>query len=168
MPIVSVAKNDPFIDGRQSPRALTVRVGVERYLCDLGWTTIPEMTLKTGRRADLVALSPKGQVLIVEVKSSLADLRADNKWPDYFDFCDELYFATLADVPQEEFPEEAGLLIADNYGAHIVREANSQKLSAIRRKDVHLRFARTSALRLARCCAHVGMRAEEFADAEDG
>lgn len=164
MPIVKLVQSDPFVDGRQSARAMTVRNGVERHLTEMGWVTLPEMTLKTGRRADLVALSPKGTIIIVEVKSSLADLRADNKWPDYFDYCDELYFATLPDVPQDEFPKEAGLLIADNYGAHILREANEQKLSPARRKEVSLRFARTSAHRLSMLCAHAGAMSEDFDD----
>ncbi|MFD0916761.1 MmcB family DNA repair protein [Pseudahrensia aquimaris] len=164
MPIVSLAQDNPFVDGRQSERALAVRTGVERHLSEAGWVTLPELTLRTGRRADLVALSPKGEVMIVEVKSSLADLRADAKWPDYFDFCDRLYFATLPDVPMDEFPAEAGLMIADAYGAEEIRPCVDAKMPAARRKEVHLRFARASAIRLARCCAHAGLAAEQFSD----
>ncbi len=164
MPIISPVADNPFIDGRQSERAMTVRNGVERVFWELGWSTLPELTLKSGRRADLVALSPKGDITIIEVKSSVADLQSDNKWPDYRDHCDRLYFATLADVPAELFPIEAGLMVADAYGAETLREADEHRVAAARRKDVHLRFARVSAGRLARCCAHAGFDTSYFAD----
>ncbi|NKB51666.1 MAG: MmcB family DNA repair protein [Rhizobiaceae bacterium] len=164
MPIVSLNAANPFIDGRQSQRALMIRTGVERYFTDAGWATLPELTLPTGRRADLVALSGKGQVCIVEVKSSVADLKADNKWPEYHDYCDELIFATLADVPAEIFPEAAGFMVADAHGAELLRPPPLEKMAAARRKVVHLAFARASAQRLARCCAHAGLDSTFFND----
>ena len=157
MPIVSINAANPFVDGRQSDRALAIRKGVERHFEELGWTTLPELTLKSGRRADLVALSAKGELIIVEIKSSVADFRADNKWPDYDNYCDFLYFATLCDVPEDIFPQTEGLIIADSYGAEILRPAVERKLSAPRRKLMIATFARTAAQRLARCCAHAGL-----------
>ncbi|EFL89920.1 MmcB family DNA repair protein [Ahrensia sp. R2A130] len=162
MPIVSLATSSPFVDGRQSQRALEVRVGVERYFEEQGHVTLPELTLPGGRRADIVALCPKGSITIVEIKSSLADLRADSKWPDYTQWCDALLFATLPDVPREEFPQETGLMLADSYGAEIIRPASEHKLPPARRKAAHLAFARTSAQRLARCCAHAGAESASF------
>ena len=164
MPLVSVAQSNPFVDGRQSERAMAVRTGVERHLVDRGWVTLPEMTLKTGRRADLVGFSAKGNVIIIEVKSSIADFRADTKWPDYRDYCDQLYFATLADVPADIFPEEVGLIIADSYGAEILRDAPEHRLPAARRKALTLSFARASAQRLARCCEHAGLDAADLGE----
>lgn len=168
MPIVSLTASNPFEDGRQSDRALAVRFGCERYFSERNWVTLPEMALKNGRRADLICISPKGEICIVEVKSSVADFRADNKWPDYQHFCDELLFATLPDVPSDIFPEEAGLLIADAYGAELLRSAPLVKLSAARRKAVHLAFGRASALRLARCCAHASVDGADFQMADEG
>ena len=168
MPLVSVSPASPFIDRRQSRRALTIRTGVERHFGALGWATLPEVTLACGRRADLMALSPKGEVAIVEIKSSLADLRADTKWPDYRAHCDALTFATLADVPRDAFPEETGLMLADGYGAETLREAPRHPLSAHRRKALHLRFARAAAMRLQRCCDHAGVDGGRFAEAADG
>ena len=162
MPIVSLATSSPFVDGRQSRRALEGRAGVERYFDEQGHATLPELTLPGGRRADIVALCPKGRVTIVEIKSSLADLRADGKWPDYTQWCDELLFATLPDVPCDEFPEETGLMLADTYGAEIIRPASAHKLVPAKRKAVHLAFARSSAMRLARCCAHAGVDGSSF------
>lgn len=164
MPIVQLAVSNPFVDGRQSDRALKIRAGAERYFAEHGFATLPEMTLASGRRADLVALSPKGFVTIVEIKSSVADFRVDTKWPDYRDDCDGLYFATLADVPLDIFPEDAGLMICDVYGADPVREAPVHTMKPARRRDVHLRFARAAALRLARCCAHAGVDGTDFCD----
>lgn len=167
MPIVSVARSNPFVDARQSDRALSIRLGCERYFAERNWVTLPEVSLSNGRRADLVALSPKGEVAIVEVKSSIADFRADHKWPDYQSFCDELIFATLPDVPADIFPDEAGFMVADEYGAELVRTAPLVKLPPARRKALHLMFARASAQRLARCCAHAGKDARSFRDATE-
>jgi len=164
MPIVSLNTDNPFVDGRQSERALTIRMGVERYFTDADWATLPELTLPTGRRADLVAVSGKGQICIVEIKSSISDFKTDNKWPDYHAFCDELVFATLADVPADIFPLETGFMTADAHGAEMIRPAPVEKISAARRKSVHLAFARASALRLSRCCAHAGFDSAQFSD----
>ena len=128
---------------------------------------LPELAFENGRRADVVALCPKGRITIVEVKSSIADFRADTKWPDYRHWCDALLFATLADVPVDIFPDDAGLLIADAYGAHELRPAPEHPLPAARRRKVHVRFARASALRLARCCDHAGYAPTDFSDADE-
>ncbi len=157
MPVISLDENDPFTDGRQSERALQIRLGVERHFRHLNWVFLAEFTLATGRRADLLALSPKGDICIVEIKSSIADLKADSKWPEYRDYCDHLLFATLPDVPADIFPVEAGLIIADAYGAEIVRPAEEHRLAAARRRKLHLEFARASARRLERLCAHAGV-----------
>ena len=45
---------------------LTVTRGAARLLVDLGYAPLAEVTLPNGRRADLMALGPKGDVLIVE------------------------------------------------------------------------------------------------------
>ena len=81
-------------------------------------------------------------------RSSVADFRADNKWPDYRDWCDELYFAVAMDMPMDILPEDTGLIVADAYMAEIMRDAPEHKLSAARRKAVLLRFARAAAHRL--------------------
>ncbi|MEP0454891.1 MAG: MmcB family DNA repair protein, partial [Roseibium sp.] len=101
-----------------------------------------------GRRADLIALGPKHELWIVEVKSSVADFRSDTKWPDYREHCDRLFFATHTDMPNEIFPEDAGLIISDGYGAEILRDAPEHKVAAATRKAVTLRFARLAAHRL--------------------
>jgi hypothetical protein len=136
------------VDGRQSPTALAVARGAARYLHALGYCVISELPLPSGRRADLVALGGDGEILIIEVKSSVADLRADQKWIDYRRHCDRLFFATTADVPRDVFPRDAGLIVADAFGASIVGEAPVHRLTAGRRKAIMLRFAHAAALRL--------------------
>lgn len=138
----------PAADGRQSPRALEVRRGTARLLAAMGLTTLPEVPLASGRRADLLALSPRAEIWIVEIKSSLADLRADGKWRDYRLHCDRLFFATLPDVPAEAFPAEAGLIVADGFGGMIVREAPVHVLHAATRKETLVRAARLASARL--------------------
>jgi hypothetical protein len=138
----------PPVDGRQSPTALAVARGTARFLHALGYSVVSELPLPSGRRADLVALGGNGEILIVEIKSSVADFRADQKWMDYRLHCDRLFFATIVDVPCEIFPRDAGLIVADAFGASIVCEAPEHRLVPARRKTVMLRFAHAAALRL--------------------
>jgi hypothetical protein len=91
---------------------------------------VSELPLPSGRRADLVALGGDGEIIIVEIKSSVADFRADQKWMDYRLHCDRLFFATIVDVPCEIFPPDAGLIVADAFGASIVCEAPEHRLAA--------------------------------------
>jgi hypothetical protein len=136
------------VDGRQSATARAIARGTARYLHALGYCVVSELPLPSGRRADLVALGGDGEVLIVEIKSSVADFRADQKWMDYRLHCDRLFFATIVDVPCEIFPADAGLIVADAFGASIVCEAPEHRLVPARRKTVMLRFAHAAALRL--------------------
>lgn len=138
----------PIEDGRQSPAAIAIARGVRRHLLTLGMATVTELTLANGRRADIVALTEKGEVWIVEIKSSVADYRSDNKWPEYEAYADCLLFAVAPDFPIEILPAAAGLVLADAYGAEIVRPAPFKQLPAARRKAMTMRIARTAALRL--------------------
>ena len=138
----------PPVDGRQSATALAIARGTARFLHALGYCVVSELPLPSGRRADLVALGGDGEILIVEIKSSVADFRADQKWMEYRLHCDRLFFATVIDVPSEIFPEDAGLIVADAFGASIVYEAPKHRLLPARRRTVMLRFAHAAALRL--------------------
>ncbi len=135
-------------DGRQSAAALDIRRGVCRLLRMHGFAPLPELVLASGRRADVAAVSDNGTIWIVEIKSSLEDFRADQKWPEYREFCDRLFFAVAPRFPVEVLPEEAGLILADRYGAEIVRQTAEHRLAAPRRKAMTLAFARAAAMRL--------------------
>jgi hypothetical protein len=135
--------NDPL-----SPGAIEIARGVLRLLNSHGYAGVTEMTLANGRRADVAAIGPSGDVTIVEIKSSVADFRADQKWPEYRPFCDRFYFAVGHDFPQDLIPDETGLIIADGFGGAFLREPETEKLAAARRKAVTLRFARLAASRL--------------------
>src|SRR3982751_4793239 len=100
------------VDRRQSAVASGIQRGVRRLFGQLGHVTMPEFTLANGRRADLMALAPDGTLTIIEIKSSIADFRADQKWPDYEDFCDHFYFAIPETVPLDILPEDRGLIVA--------------------------------------------------------
>jgi hypothetical protein len=134
-------------DGRQSPTALAVCTGVRRLLAGLGCATLCELTLASGRRADVIGLTRDGCLWIVEIKSSLADLRADGKWPDYRDFCDRFFFAVPNGFPLNRLPAGTGVILADAYGAAILQEAPEHRLAGARRKAVTLRFAHVAANR---------------------
>jgi hypothetical protein len=147
MNLTALAGSFP-VDGRQSPTALAIARGTARYLHALGYCVVSELPLPSGRRADLVALGSDGEVIIVEIKSSAADLRADQKWIEYRLHCDRLFFATVVEVPRDIFPAGAGLIVADAFGASIVEEAPEHRLRAPTRKAIMLRFAQAAASRL--------------------
>jgi len=147
MSLASLASALPA-DGRQSPTALAIARGTARYLHALGYCVVSELPLPSGRRADLVALGGDGEIVIVEIKSSVADFRADQKWPDYRMHCDRFFFATVIDVPCEIFPPDAGLIVADAFGASMLCEAPEHRLPPATRKTMLLRFAQAAALRL--------------------
>jgi hypothetical protein len=136
------------VDGRQSETALLVARGTRRLLRALGYATIAELALPSGRRADIVGLAADGTIVIVEIKSSIADFRADAKWPDYRAHCDRLYFAVPEALPPEIMPEDAGLIVADGYAASIIREGPAHRLAPATRRALVLRFAQTAADRL--------------------
>jgi len=135
-------------DGRQSERALTIFKGVGRLMRSFDFACVPEMTLPNHRRADVCGLGRDGEIWIVEIKSSVEDFRTDGKWQDYLEFCDRFFFATLPDVPADIFPDTAGLMISDGFGADVIRESPVDKLAAARRKALTLRLARHVAHRL--------------------
>ena len=136
------------IDGRQSATAVLIARGTRRYLRACGFATVTEMTLRSGRRADLVALGGDGTILIVEIKSSVADYRADMKWRDYRLHSDRLYFAVTAEMPRAILPDDAGLIVADAYGAALVRDGPEHRLSPATRRMMTLQFAQLAAHRL--------------------
>jgi hypothetical protein len=141
MSFASLAASLP-VDGRQSPTALKVARGTTRLLHSFGLSVVSELPLASGRRADLVALSDSGEIWIVEIKSSIADFRADQKWMDYRLHCDRLFFATTLEVPCDIFPNDTGLIVADAFGAEIVCEAPEHRLHATTRRNMTLAFRR--------------------------
>ncbi len=106
--------------------------GLLRALHEQGWSAISEVTLATGRRVDAMAIDAKGEISVVEVKSSVTDFQSDNKWHEYRDFCDRFFFAVPLKFPQALLPQDSGLFIVDPYGGALVREAPVHKLSAAR------------------------------------
>lgn len=144
---LAVALEAVFVDGRQSDNARLIQRGVGRLLVGLGFSVLTELPLASGRRADVVGLSPQGDVWIVEIKSSLEDFRADRKWPDYRLHADRLFFATRDGVPLDIFPGDAGLMLADGFGAAVLRDAPEHRLAPATRKAMTLRFAHAAARR---------------------
>jgi hypothetical protein len=131
------------------PGVLLAR-GVCRALVQHGWACLTEVTLANGRRADVMALQSSGEIVIVEVKSSIEDFRSDRKWGEYRQFCDALYFAVPDDFPTDLIPHECGLIAADHFAAEIVRPAPIIRLAPARRKAMTMRFAQLAAQRLQR------------------
>src|SRR5512147_2543898 len=162
---MSLASPQPLqvpVDGRQSETALAVARGTARLLHAHGFCVVSELPLPSGRRADLVALGSGGEIWIVEIKSSVADFRADQKWQDYRLHCDRLFFATSLEVPCEIFPPDTGLIVADAFGAQVSCEAPEHRLHASTRKSMMLAFARCAALRLQALADPQGPFAAEF------
>ncbi|WP_043871856.1 MmcB family DNA repair protein [Celeribacter indicus] len=137
---------DPFHATAQ-PGQLLAR-GVCRHLRELDFVCVEELVPARGLRVDVMALGPKGEIWIVECKSSRADFMADGKWQNYLGFCDRYFWAVDQAFPLELLPEETGLILADSYGAEILRIPEEDKLAPARRKVMHMKFARHAASRL--------------------
>jgi len=135
-------------DGRQSETALMIQRGVARLMRASGFAVLPEFTLASGRRADIIGIGAAGEIWIIEIKSSPGDFRADVKWPEYRDYCDRLFFAIPASMDTAMMPPDTGLIVADSWGADILRMTEAAILHAARRKALTLAFARAAALRL--------------------
>ena len=135
--------------------ARDVARGIARLFFRQDLFALCEVPLPNGRRADMLAIDAKGQLVIVEIKVSRADLLGDRKWCDYLDYCDRFFWAVPTGFSLDPFegdalgPDCAGLIVADRYDADVVREAPYRPLAAARRKAETLRFARRAALRLA-------------------
>ena len=121
--------------------------GAARLLMAMGYAPLLEVGLPNGRRADLMALSPRGRIAICEVKSGLEDFRTDRKWGEYLPFCDAFYFAVAPHFPREILPEGPGLIVADAFGGAVLREPPHTPLAGARRKALTLAFARLAAMR---------------------
>ena len=121
--------------------------GAARLFDALGYAPLLEVGLPNGRRADIMALGPRGQIAIVEVKSSLEDFRVDLKWPEYLPYCDAFFFAVAPEFPRDLLPEGPGLVIADGFGGAVLTEAPATPLAPARRKALTLAFARLAAFR---------------------
>lgn len=124
--------------------------GVMRLWLDQGYAPVGELALANGRRADVAALGPRGEIVLVEVKSCAADYAVDHKWPEYLEFADAFFFAVGAGFPLELLPEEAGLIVADGFGGAVLRDAPRAALSPARRKAITIAIARAACLRACR------------------
>jgi hypothetical protein len=131
-------------------RTELVRRGVVRSFLELGYGALVEFPLRSGRRADVIAMSRTGEFAIIEVKSTEADFRSDRKWMEYREFCDRFYFAVDPDFPRAILPGDCGLLVADGFTAATVREAPAIAMHPNRRRQLLLRFALHAASRAGR------------------
>lgn len=121
--------------------------GAARLLAAMGYAPLLEVPLPNGRRADIMALGPRGEIVIVEVKSSVEDYRTDRKWGEYAPYCDAFYFAVAPHFPQAVLPDGPGRIVADGFGGAVVAEPPVIPLVPARRKALTLAFARLAALR---------------------
>ncbi|WP_045837446.1 MmcB family DNA repair protein [Hyphomicrobium sp. 99] len=138
----------PSEKARDYERARAILRGTQRLLRSLDFESVSEVSLANGRRADVLGIRRDGEIWIVEIKSSIADFRADQKWPEYRDYCDALLFAVAADFPSEILPVDTGLILADAYAGEMVRTPPHHPLPAARRKAVTIALARTASMRL--------------------
>jgi hypothetical protein len=132
------------------PAAARLCRGTRRLLWSLGYSSLPEFPLASGRRADIIAVTGAGEIAIVEIKSSVVDFRTDQKWPEYRVWCDSFFFAVADDFPRALIPEECGLIVADGFGAAIVRGSPIARLPGARRKSLIRAFGQLAAMRLHR------------------
>ena len=122
--------------------------GVCRHLLSHGFATVEELVPTPGLRVDVMALSPKGEIWIIECKSSRTDFITDRKWQNYLEWADRFFWAVDEDFPTDLLPEGHGLILADGYDGEILRKGPQSPLSGARRKMILTKFARHAALRL--------------------
>ena len=122
--------------------------GVSRHLASLGWVTVEELVPARGLRVDVMGLGPRGEIWVVECKSSRADFMSDQKWQGYLEWCDRFFWAVDAEFPVDLLPEGTGLMIGDAYDAEIIRMGPEDRLPAPRRKVMVQKFATHAARRL--------------------
>lgn len=149
MPNVAIAPSAAEMARLRPEVTASITRGVARHFTSLGLAPLAEFKLANGRRVDVAGLDRSGRLVFAEIKSCQADFDADSKWSDYLGFCDAFYFAVAADFPRTLLPACEGLIIADAYGAAVVRDAQERPLAAARRKATTLRFARQAAARTA-------------------
>ena len=131
-------------------KASDISRGICRHLRNLGYSSLTEFKLKSKRRVDVIGLNEEGYFVIIEIKSSVNDLKSDKKWQEYVPFSDEMYFAVANGFPLELIPNECGIMIADPYNAAIIRLSEVKKLHKSRRQTQIIRFAKTASDRLHR------------------
>ncbi|WP_428542572.1 MmcB family DNA repair protein [Profundibacter sp.] len=124
--------------------------GTCRHLRDLGYACVTELVPVRGLRVDVMALGPKGEIWVVECKSSRADFQTDRKWQGYLEWCDRYFWAVDQEFDTDLLPSETGLIIADAFDAEIIRNGPQTKLPAARRSALTRKFARHAATRLQR------------------
>ncbi|TYB88018.1 MmcB family DNA repair protein [Oceaniovalibus sp. ACAM 378] len=122
--------------------------GVCRHLLGHNFVTVEELIPVSGLRVDVMALGPKGEIWVIECKSSRADFMTDQKWQGYLEWCDRYFWAVDDGFPTDLLPDGTGLIIADSYDAEILRMGPESKLAPARRKVMVQKFARHAALRL--------------------
>ena len=123
--------------------------GVCRFLSDaMDFACLEEFVPERGKRVDVMAVGPKGEIWVIECKSCRADFMSDAKWDGYLPWCDRFFWAVDTDFPLDLLPEGTGVIIADGYGADLLREAPETPLAPARRKVITRSFARTAARRL--------------------
>lgn len=122
--------------------------GVTRHLRTLGFASLEEFVPTRGLRVDVIGLGPKGELWVIECKSSRADFQSDTKWQGYLEWCDRYFWAVDLAFPVELLPQETGLIIADDYDAEVIRMAPEAKLATARRRKLIQKFATDAAGRL--------------------
>lgn len=130
-----------------TPGQLLAR-GVCRHLAGHGYAVIEEFVPERGLRVDVMALGPKGELWVIECKSSRADFMSDGKWQGYLPWCDRYFWAVDQAFPTDLLPQDSGLIIADGYDAEILRMAPEGKVPAARRNKLIRKFGFQAARRL--------------------
>lgn len=142
----------PFHAVDAASRSVAARLarGVCRALAAHGYGVLTEFPLRSGRRVDVIGVDARGETVIVEIKTSVADFRSDRKWQEYLEFCDRFYFAVPTTFPSDLLPTDCGLIVADDHDAEILRQAQLLAMNGSRRRAQILKFARTASQRLQR------------------
>ena len=141
-------------DVQKAPRntsiADTIKNRVARYYSRKHRVCFFELGLCSGGRlrADVMALAMNGHVIVVEVKSSVADYRSDKKMLLYKEYCNKLYVALPISVYEKvkediHLDKDVGVFVMSDDGSVL------KKVLPSRNRQIHEDVSYNLAIRAA-------------------
>ncbi|QDH83400.1 hypothetical protein [Achromobacter phage Motura] len=115
--------------------ALEAKAVVAKYFTKKRMCANAEIGLRSRRegaiRADILAMSMSQEIIVVEIKSSVADFRSDKKMHLYLDYCNKAYLACSLEVYKKIKAD-----IHPGFGVMIIGEKSVRVIKNAKRRDM--------------------------------
>lgn len=127
-----------------------IRQVVSAFYTKKRWAVHFEVGLcKGGRlRADVLAMAMNGYMVVVEVKSSVADFRSDKKMDQYTKYCNQSYVACSAEVYakiKDKVLPSFGVIVVDGNRCYVAKKALKRNVHHKTKLNLITRMAYRSA-----------------------